>query len=87
MAVFNVKKVIDDKIKPHYNFDFEMKNEQISVIESVLEKKSYGRCFSNGVWQRYMLFVTTFDSGSTAAWIKAYLLGNISPEESYVGSV
>lgn len=48
MAVFNVKKVFDDKIKPRYNFDFDLKNEQISVIESVLEKNHTVGVFPTG---------------------------------------
>ena len=37
MAVFNVKNVFDDKIKPRYHFDFKISK---SVIEIVLEKKN-----------------------------------------------
>ena len=48
MAVFNVKKVFDDKIEPRYNFDFDLKNEQISVIESVLEKNHTVGVFPKG---------------------------------------
>lgn len=37
MAAFNVKKIFE-KVRPLNNFEFELKDEQISVIESILEK-------------------------------------------------
>lgn len=37
MAALNVKKIFEE-VRPLYNFEFELKDEQISVIESILEK-------------------------------------------------
>lgn len=47
MAAFNVKKIFE-KVRPLNNFEFELKDEQISVIESILEKKHTVGVFPTG---------------------------------------
>lgn len=47
MAAFNVKKIFEE-VRPLYNFEFELKDEQISVIESILEKKHTVGVFPTG---------------------------------------
>lgn len=56
MAAFNVKKIFEE-VRPLYNFEFELKDEQISVIESILEKKAYCGCFPYRVWQKCMFLL------------------------------
>lgn len=62
MAALNVKKIFEE-VRPLYNFEFDLKDEQISVIESILEKKhTVQGCFPCRVWQKCMFFIAPFDS-------------------------
>lgn len=61
MAAFNVKKIFEE-VRPLYNFEFDLKDEHISVIESILGKKAYSGCFPYRVWQKCMFFIAPFDS-------------------------
>lgn len=47
MAALNVKKIFEE-VRPLYNFEFDLKDEQISVIESILEKKHTVGVFPTG---------------------------------------
>lgn len=60
MAAFNVKKIFEE-VRPLYNFEFELKDEQISVIESILEK-SILWVFSLPGLAKVYVFIAPFDS-------------------------
>ena len=44
----SVKKLFEDKIKPVFRFDFELKDEQVSVVKSLIQKKHCVGVFPTG---------------------------------------
>lgn len=55
MAAFNVKKIFEE-VRPFYNFVFDLIHEQISVIESILEKKHTVGVFPTGLAKVYVFY-------------------------------
>lgn len=62
MVVLNVKKIFEE-VRLLYNFEFEFKDEQIFVIESILEKKYIVGVFFIGFGKSvcFLLFFLIFD--------------------------
>lgn len=49
----SIKTIFEKKIKPNFNFEFDLKDQQGCVVNTILEKKHCG-CFSDRVWKKYM---------------------------------
>ena len=78
----SVKKLFEDIIKPVFQFDFELKDQEVSVVKSLIEKKHCVCLFSN--WFRkcicFLLTPLIFDIDSN----KRHVSIVISPLKSLI---